>query len=118
MEPVSRVDQVLMLLRQQLAGKTAARPNADHRTPAEQPQAGGGALALQDLVARRLTELRAAGLKNRDSLVRLLLEEMLTAQFGRQLINDAAFQRVISDVQAAVEADEELREAVERLLRG
>lgn len=116
MEPISRVDQVLILLRQQLAGRATTRPNGGSPAPTGQAQRSGGALPLQDLVARRLTELRAAGLKNRDSLVRLLLEEMLTAQFGSQLVNDAAFQQVISEVQAALEGDDELRLMMEQLL--
>lgn len=46
----------------------------------------------------------------------LLLEEVLTAQFGRQLLNDASFQRVVADIQSAIEKDAELRGALDRLL--
>jgi hypothetical protein len=44
------------------------------------------------------------------------LEEVLTAQFGRQLLNDASFQRVVADIQPAIEEDAELRGALDSLL--
>jgi hypothetical protein len=49
-------------------------------------------------------------------LTRLLLEEILTAQFGQHLLNEAKFQRIIADIQAAIESDEELRQVMDDLL--
>jgi hypothetical protein len=114
-EPVSRVDQVLLLLRQQLAGRAGVKTSTTPKVPQDASRQAGSA-SLQEALARRLSELRAGGLASRDSLARLLLEEVLTAQFGRHLLNDAAFQRLVVDVHAAIEADSELREAMDRLL--
>lgn len=116
MDPVSRVDQVLLLLRKQLAGKTAGKFASAAKGTSDVPRQGVSAAPLQDVIARRLAELRSAGLTSRASLTRLLLEEILTAQFGRQLINDATFQRVVADIQAAIEEDADLRSAMDSLL--
>jgi hypothetical protein len=115
LDPISRVDQVLLLLRQQLAGKAAGKL-AGAAKGAEGSRQGPAAQPLQDVIARRLAELRSAGLTSRASLTRLLLEEVLTAQFGRQLLNDASFQRVVADIQSAIEEDVELRGALDSLL--
>jgi hypothetical protein len=114
-EPVTRVDQVLLLLRQQLAARSGVKASATPKAPQEASRQAGSA-SLQEALARRLSELRAGGLASRDSLARLLLEEVLTAQFGRHLLNDAGFQRLVVDVHAAIEADAELRQALDRLL--
>ena len=115
MDPVSRVDQVLILLRQQLAARSnrAAQGAQPKGVVAAQSQ---GSQPLHEVLTRRLAELRAKGLTDRSALTRLLLEELLTAQFGRQLLNDGVFQRVIDDIQEALEADADLREALGQLL--
>lgn len=115
MESISRVDQVLVLLRQQLAARSGKPAQSAQPNSIGAAQASVGQPLLEVLI-RRLAELRAKGLTDRSALTRLLIEQMLTAQVGEHLLNDGSFQRVVDDVQQALEADADLRESLEELL--
>lgn len=113
MQPISRVDQVLLLLRKQLAGRTP-------RTPATATGAAAlgrtGDEPLAETLSRRITELRAAGMSDRRSLGRVLLEQILLNQFGRELMNDTNFQRIVDTVHGELEDDPAVAELLDQLL--
>jgi hypothetical protein len=116
LEPVSHVNQVLLLLRKQLserAGKSAATLK---RAPSSTAGPAPAELPLSELLARRVGDLRAAGLADERALSRVLLEEVLLAELGRHLHNEPAFQRIVDDVQAGLEDDALLREALHSLV--
>lgn len=115
MQPVSRVDQVLLLLRKQLAERVR-KGAASGRESA--PAARGQVIEepLAELLSRRVSDLRAAGLSDRRTLTRVLMEQVLLAEFGRDLMNDANFQRIVDDVQEGLEDDPELDALLSELI--
>jgi hypothetical protein len=54
-------------------------------------------------------------MSDRRSLGRVLLEQMLLNQFGRELMNDASFQRVVDAVHRELEMDPVLAELLDSL---
>ena len=117
MDPVSHVNQVLLLLRKQLAERTNKGVAAQKRAPAQNtaPQ-GPTEQSLSEVLSRRVADLRAAGLADESALARVLLEEVLLAELGRHLHNEPAFQRIVDDVQASLEDDPLLRETLHALV--
>jgi hypothetical protein len=115
MQPISRVDQVLLLLRKQLAGRTPRTSPASTGNAAAHAQGRAGDEPLAETLSRRVAELRAAGMSDRRSLGRVLLEQMLLNQFGRELMNDASFQRVVDAVHRELEMDPVLAELLDSL---
>jgi len=95
MDPISNVDGLVLLLRQRLAERS--RPT---RTVSERAQAGPEA-ALPDAV-RALAAVEGVDEKQ---LRRALIQSLLTDQFGKELINDAKFQQVVSRVVDTIEAE-------------
>lgn len=116
MQPISRVDQVLLLLRKQLAGRTPRTSSTAAGNTAAPAQGRSGDEPLAETLSRRVAELRAAGMSDRRSLGRMLLEQMLLHQFGRELMNDANFQRVVDTVHGELEADPALAALLDQLL--
>jgi hypothetical protein len=116
MQPISRVDQVLLLLRKQLAGRTPRTSPTTTGSATAPAQGRAGDEPLAETLSRRVAELRAAGMSDRRSLGRVLLEQMLLSQFGRELMNDANFQRVVDTVHRELETDPALAERLDQLL--
>jgi len=116
MQPISRVDQVLLLLRKQLAGRTPRTSSTSAGNAAASAQGRSGDEPLAETLSRRVAELRAAGMGDRHSLGRVLLEQILLNQFGRELMNDANFQRIVDTVHGELEADPALAALLDQLL--
>ena len=116
MQPISRVDQVLLLLRKQLAGRTPRASATATGTAAAAAQGRAGDEPLAETLSRRIAELRAAGMSDRRSLGRVLLEQILLNQFGRELMNDANFQRIVDTVHGELEDDPALAGLLDQLL--
>jgi hypothetical protein len=117
MQPISRVDQILLLLRKQLADRAqrGAQPASRSATRSDKGIARDEPLA--EALSRRVGELRAAGLSDQRLLTRVLLEQILLTELGRDLTNDASFQRIVDDVQRSIEDDPELSEILATLSR-
>lgn len=95
MDPISNVDRVVLILRQRLqeraraaASKNVTLAGDAQKTPLE---------VVQSLAV-------AEGLGDRE-LGRALVQSLLTDHFGRDLVNDAKFQRVVDRVTETLEAD-------------
>jgi hypothetical protein len=95
MDPISNVDGLVLLLRQRLAERS--RPA---RTAGERAQAGSE-MAQPDAV-RALAAVEGVDDKQ---LRRALIQSLLIDQFGKELINDAKFQQVVSRVVDIIEAE-------------
>lgn len=97
MDPVSNVDRLVHILRQRLAERSrpssARVAGASTRPDERSAPAGLHALAGVDAVDER-------------QFRRALVQGILTEQFGAELINDAKFQQVVSQVSQALEGDE------------
>lgn len=116
MERISRLDQVLLLLRKQIkqrAGAALVRPGASAAgTGARTGAADGDPIAR---VGVRLAQLRATGVTDRRVLARALIEQILVQHFGEALLNEAAFQGMLDRVLACVDEDPELGAVVMQL---
>lgn len=93
MDPVSNVDRLVLLLRQKLQERSKSVATR-RRDPNPAPT---GMDRLQALAA-------IDGLEERQ-LRRALIQNILSDQFGVQLINEAKFQQVVDRVTEAIEAD-------------
>ena len=104
MGPVSLPDRFAILLRARLEARArAARAGQPTLSKAAASQA-----SLMVLAAR-------AG-ADKKQLSRMMIEQMLTENFGSKLANEAGFQQVISRVAEAMEEDPELANQMEILL--
>ncbi len=117
MQPVTRVDQILLLLRKQLADCAQRGGQAASSTATRAARSRGDGEPLAESLTRRVTELRAAGLSDQRLLTRVLLEQILLSELGRDLTNDASFQRVVDEVQRTMEEDPALSELLASLSR-
>ena len=105
MDPVSSVDQLVLLLRQRLTERSRA---ADAR-PTGRPEARAGVAPSAIETARALAAIE--GLDERQ-LRRTVLQSLLADQFGAHLLNDAQFQQVVDRVAETIEDED----AASRLL--
>jgi hypothetical protein len=101
MDPISNVDQIILVLRQRLQqrSKTAAL------------KGGGGVSRTQGRIApAKLASVKSlASLDGVDDrlLRRTLIQNILSDQFGPDLVNDARFQQVVDQVTETLEEDEQ-----------
>lgn len=111
-DSVSRLNQVVLLLRQQLlsrAGKEKAGA-----APSTAARARGGRAArsekrdLDKVVSARLDTLRNAGIENTHLLKRAFIEQILISGLGDHLVNEARFQELVDEVLKTLVQDPEL----------
>ena len=97
MDPISNVDQLVMLLRQRLLerSKILSRDKGSSRTAAYR------AKTPIDSV-RALAAIEGV---NDGQLKRALVQNILTDRFGSRLVNDAKFQQVVDRVTETIEQD-------------
>ncbi|MCE3261331.1 MAG: hypothetical protein K0R43_410 [Pseudoduganella sp.] len=112
MSPISKLQQVAALIRQQVAARpaaSAARPAPAARRNA--PQRGAAAQAR-----RRIAALDPSDPERGRKAFRHFLEAVLLQQFGAQLANDAAFQELTCTLQQRMEHDPELAPLVQQAI--
>ncbi|KVO19546.1 hypothetical protein WL02_17095 [Burkholderia ubonensis] len=109
MDPVSTLNQVLALLRQQVLDRT--------RRPASQlasrgPVRGGARVAaraagldLRTLLQERIDALHAAGIDDVTQLSRAVIDVVLRHEFGATLGNEPEFQEMVEWVRKGVMED-------------
>ena len=99
MDPVSSVDQLVLLLRQRLSERSRAGGAAFTNRAAPRHEAAPSAIES----ARALAAID--GLDERQ-LRRAVLQNILADKLGAHLINDAQFQQVVDRVVETVEQEE------------
>jgi hypothetical protein len=114
-DSVARMNQVMLLLRQQLlsrAGRDKTKPSL--RAAGGAKATGHGARSergsLSRVVSLRLDTLRNAGVTNPQLLKRAFVEQLLVSGFGDQMMNDAKFQEMVDEVLSTLQHDPELAE--------
>jgi hypothetical protein len=96
MDPVSNVDQLVLLLRQRLT----ERARANGAGAAQRARATGEVAASAIESSRALAAIE--GIDERQ-LRRAVLQNILADHFGSHLVNDAQFQQVVGRVAEAIE---------------
>jgi hypothetical protein len=121
MEPVDNVSKAMEILRRQMTenldrlrrtGKLSSRP-----TSKSAADASAASVSTQETVARKIRAIdpRASDFDQRASSV--LIESVLTAEFGDTLLNGPAFHDLLSEVQHTMLSDESIRAQLQTLLR-
>jgi len=113
MDPISNVDQLVLLLRQRLLERTRAERTG--RKPATQKP------ARQPAALDAVHVLAALDGADDQQLERALIQTLLAEQLGRQMLNDARFQLVVDQVTETLRQDANGKALLSRLtgeLRG
>jgi len=96
MDPISQIDQLVLVLRQRILERSKAT-----RTKRKESTPGSMAGPVDSLKA-----LAAVKAVDDHQLRRALVQNILADQFGRGLVNDTKFQQIVERVTEALEADE------------
>jgi hypothetical protein len=92
MDPISNVDRLVLLLRQRLSERSRGGAGATRRDrAAAKPDAVRALDGVRDLDDRQLR--------------RALVQNVLTDQFGAEMINEAQFQQMVDRVTETIEDD-------------
>lgn len=107
MDPISQIDQLVLVLRQRIQERSKTSGTRGKKTAHD-----GTPTPVESLKA-------LAALENIDDhqLRRALIQNVLADQFGRGLINDPKFQQVVERVTEALEGDEAGAALLDRLVR-
>jgi hypothetical protein len=123
MTSIGAVDQLVSLLRTQLAAGAA---RAGVRTPSNRQKAGASARGTREPSLSGLIEARVKAIDRDDpqrgrKAFHVFLEAVLLSQFGEALINDPGFYQMVDDVQTALESAPAtapmVKQAIDELLR-
>lgn len=97
MDPISNVDQLVLVLRRKLLERTKTTGRAERKSATPDRAAAG----LDSVYALA----RIDGVDDRQ-LGRALIQSILAEQFGAKMINEAKFQQVVDRVVDALRGDE------------
>lgn len=97
MDPISNADKILLVLRQRLETQAKAAKKSGGQ--------GSGAAARQ-APFDAVQAVAAAGTATERQLRRLVIQSLLSDQFGGALLNEAKFQAIVDQVTDAICADE------------
>jgi len=103
MQPVSILDQVVIQLRRQLEARDR-RPAGTGPAASASPS---GAVSLPGAVGAASAAVHEAG-GDAYGIGRIAVEQMLGAEFGPEVVNDAEFQQVVDQVTGMLRADSAL----------
>lgn len=98
MDPVSNADRLVRLLRQQLEERS--RSKRTQKTQASEPVRQDGVERMRAVAG----EVVEAGGQNHQ-LRRLLVEQLLSDQFGPEFVNEPRFQQIVDQVAETMAAD-------------
>lgn len=101
--PVNNLERISLLLREKLAERAKAAHRGQASTNGRQPSAPSSVAALAAL----------GGVDDRQ-FRRAVIQSVLVGHFGREVMNDAAFQQIVAQVTDALEGDEEARQMLDR----
>ncbi len=109
-DSVSRLNQVVLLLRQQLMSRAGKEKSSV--APSARLRGGrasrSGKKDLNKVVSARLDTLRNAGIQNTLLLKRAFIEQILISGLGDHLVNEARFQELVDEVLKTLVQDPEL----------
>lgn len=105
MDPISNVDQLVLMLRQRLMERSKGVGGKDRSTRASTTPSPAA------------TPLSALGALDDRQFRRALIQDILGERMGRQLVNDAEFQQVVERVATALEQDATAGRLMDRVVR-
>jgi flagellar basal body rod protein FlgC len=122
MDPISTLNQVMLLLRQQLAEKSQRRERASSR-PQTAVSAQRGLASPQDLpdhardaIHAQIETLRVAGVSAERQLFRVAVEGLLLREFRTEVGNDPAFQQMGDWICGCLDEEPHTREMLRKFI--
>ncbi|AMM13142.1 hypothetical protein AX768_02460 [Burkholderia sp. PAMC 28687] len=121
MDPISTLNQVMLLLRQQLAQKSERRERVPQRRQASGPSANitaqeGELGQTENAIRSQIHTLRLAGVTDERQLFRVAIEGLLLYEFGTEVGNDPAFQQIRDRVCSCLEEEPRTFQMLRHLL--
>ncbi|MGF6647313.1 hypothetical protein [Paraburkholderia sp. GAS82] len=124
MDPISTLNQVMLLLRQQLAEKSRrsqtasssqqTSPSSAARSAPQRTETDSG----RDAIRAQVDPLRAAGIADDRQLFRSAVEGLLLREFGTEVGNDATFHQMGDWVSKCLEEEPHTRKMLLKLIEG
>lgn len=120
MDPVSNLSQLVETLRRQVSPRldrpaTATKAEKNTQTSKQQhKRATAGEIQLA--LAQRIKVINPDDERRTHKATRIFLETVLANEFGDAFLNDPRFGELIKEVQATMEADEEVRDKLASLI--
>lgn len=96
MDPISQIDQLVLVLRQRILERSKAAPGR-HNTAARDAK-GSSINSIKAMAAMEAVDDH--------QLRRALVQNILSDQFGPHMVNDPKFQQVVDKVTETLEADD------------
>lgn len=120
MDPVSNLSQLIETLRRQLSPRlerpVAATRGAKSSTKAPLQHQRVSVDELQRTLAHRIKAINPDDSRRAHKATRLFLETVLSNEFGDTFLNDPRFGELIEEVQATMEADDDIRDKLASLI--
>jgi hypothetical protein len=110
MTSISNVQQIVEVIRQQLATRTDARVRRSEGAGA--PAAKSGPKDITALIGQRIRAIDRDDPNRGRKTFRVFIESMLLSELGEELINDPQFYRIVDDVQQQMETDPAIKSSV------
>lgn len=121
MDPLGGVSPVMEILRRQMTEnlEKLRRSGGADAPSRPMPPLGGLPLkpGLRQTLARRVGSLGARDPQFQEKATALLVESILTAEFGESLVNDGGFRLMIRDVARAMSAEPAVAADLAQLFR-
>lgn len=116
MDPISPLNGLTELLRKRITAEASGKRGGPSSRSKE---AGAGRLehkadveALREQVIRSMQAIDPADSTRSTKTMRVFVESVLVWQFGTGVLSDPTFANLVSDVQAALESDSTVSEAL------
>jgi len=114
MSSIGSVQQIVAIIRQQVARVERGEPRAQGRSSARgATDTQGKRPDFLQLLGQRVRAIDKADPDRGRKTFRVFLESVLLAELGESLMNDPQFYRLVDDVQRRMEADEELAASID-----
>ncbi|HEF5875102.1 TPA: hypothetical protein SAY52_005794 [Burkholderia cenocepacia] len=121
MDPVSTLNQVLALLRQQVVDRTRRQVGGEARALARDSAPATARTAdsdLRTLLRERIDALRIAGVDDEAQLACMAIDTVLRHEFGATLGNEPEFQEMTEWVWKGMMGDEHTSALLSDVMRG
>ncbi|MDR6411325.1 hypothetical protein [Paraburkholderia terricola] len=119
MDPISALNQAMLLLREQLAEKSPRNERSSGRQArAVSPPTTSVSrdVSVEDAIRKQVKALRASGIEDEGQLFRVAIGILLQREFGAGLGNDPAFQQMGDWVCACLQEQEHTRRMLRTLI--
>lgn len=120
MDPISTLNQAMLLLRQQLTEKKHRGERVEGGQPGtslQHPVAASREDDLQVSIRKQVGTMQAAGVEDERQLFRATIETLLLREFGPEAVNDPSFQQMADWVCECLVEQDQTRKMLREMVR-